>query len=33
MHERFVSPAYQRDLCKKLQRLDQEDMSVQVYYA
>jgi hypothetical protein len=28
MHERFVPPAYQRDLCKKLQCLDQGDMSV-----
>jgi hypothetical protein len=33
MHERFVPPAYQRDLHKKLQRLDQGDMSVQDYYA
>ena len=33
MCERFVSPAYQRDLRKKLQRLDQGDMSVQDYYA
>jgi hypothetical protein len=33
MHERFVPPAYQRDLCKKLQRLDQRDMSVRDYYA
>jgi hypothetical protein len=33
MPERFVSPAYQHDLRKKLQRLDQEDMSVQNYYA
>jgi hypothetical protein len=23
MHQRFVPPSYQRDLCKKLQRLDQ----------
>jgi hypothetical protein len=28
MRERFVPPAYQRDLRKKLQRLDQGDMSV-----
>jgi hypothetical protein len=33
MHERFVPPAYQHDLCKKLQCLDQGDMSVQDYYA
>jgi hypothetical protein len=33
MHQRFVPPSYQRDLCKKLQRLDQGDMSVQDYYA
>jgi hypothetical protein len=34
MSERFVPPAYPRDLRKKkLQRLDQEDMSVQDYYA
>jgi hypothetical protein len=32
MSERFVPPAYQRDLCKKLQRLDQGDKSVQDYY-
>jgi hypothetical protein len=32
MHERFVPPAHQHDLCKKLQRLDQGDMSVQDYY-
>jgi hypothetical protein len=32
MHQRFVPPSYQRDLCKKLQRLDQGDMSVQDYY-
>jgi hypothetical protein len=30
---RFVPPAYQRDLRKKLQRLDHGDMSVQDYYA
>jgi hypothetical protein len=29
MHETFVPPAYQCDLCKKLQCLDQGDMSVQ----
>jgi hypothetical protein len=33
MRQRFVSPFYQRDLCKKLQCLDQGDMSVQDYYA
>jgi hypothetical protein len=33
MRERFVPPAYQCDLCKKLQRLDQGDMSVQDYCA
>jgi hypothetical protein len=33
MRERFVPPAYQHDLRKKLQRLDQGDMSVQDYYA
>jgi hypothetical protein len=33
MRERFVPPAYQCDLRKKLQRLDQGDMSVQDYYA
>jgi hypothetical protein len=33
MRERFISPTYQRDLRKKLQRLDQGDMSVQDYYA
>jgi hypothetical protein len=33
MHERFVPPAYQRDLRKKLQHLDQGDMSIQDYYA
>jgi hypothetical protein len=33
MHERFVPLVYQRDLHKKLQRLDQEDMSVKDYYA
>jgi hypothetical protein len=33
LRQRFVPPSYQRDLCKKLQRLDQEDMSVQDYYA
>jgi hypothetical protein len=33
MHQRFVPPSYQCDLCKKLQRLDQGDMSVQDYYA
>jgi hypothetical protein len=33
MRQRFVLPSYQRDLCKKLQRLDQGDMSLQDYYA
>jgi hypothetical protein len=33
MHQRFVPPSYQRDLRKKLQCLDQGDMSVQDYYA
>ena len=33
MRERFVPPSYQRDLRKKLQRLEQGDMSVQDYYA
>jgi hypothetical protein len=33
MRQRFVPPSYQRDLCKKLQCLDQGDMSVQDYYA
>jgi hypothetical protein len=33
MHQRFVSPTYQCDLRKKLQYLDQADMSVQDYYA
>jgi hypothetical protein len=33
MRQRFVSPFYQCDLCKKLQHLDQGDMSVQDYYA
>jgi hypothetical protein len=33
MHQRFVLPSYQRDLRKKLKRLDQGDMSVQDYYA
>jgi hypothetical protein len=28
-----VPPAYQRDLHKKLQRLDQGDMPIQDYYA
>jgi hypothetical protein len=32
MHQRFVPPSYQRDLHKKLQHLDQGDMSVQDYY-
>jgi hypothetical protein len=33
MRQRFIPPSYQRDLRKKLQRLDQGDMSVQDYYA
>ncbi len=33
MRERFVPPAYQRDLCKKMQCFDKGDMSVQDYYA
>jgi hypothetical protein len=33
MRQRFVPPSYQCDLHKKLQRLDQEDISVQDYYA
>jgi hypothetical protein len=33
MHQRFVPPSYQRDLRKKLQRLDQGDVSVQDFYA
>jgi hypothetical protein len=33
MCQRFVPPSYQHDLCKKLQYLDQGDMSVQDYYA
>jgi hypothetical protein len=28
MRQRFVPPSYQRDLRKKLQRLDQGDMSI-----
>jgi hypothetical protein len=31
--QRFVPPSYQRDLRKKLQRLDHGNMSVQDYYA
>jgi hypothetical protein len=33
MCQRFVPPSYQCDLRKKLQRLDQGDMSAQDYYA
>jgi hypothetical protein len=33
MRQRFVPPSYQHDLRKKLQCLDQGDMSVQDYYA
>jgi hypothetical protein len=32
MRQRFVLPSYQRDLHKKLERLDQGDMSAQDYY-
>jgi hypothetical protein len=33
IRERFVPPAYQHDLHKKLQHLDQGDISIQDYYA
>ena len=33
MRERFVPSSYKRDLRKKLQRLEQGDMTVQEYYA
>jgi hypothetical protein len=33
MHDHFVPPSYQRDLRKKLQRLEQGNNSVQDYYA
>ena len=33
MYDRFVPASYKRDLRKKLQRLEQGDMSVQEYYA
>jgi len=33
MHDRFVPASYKRDMRKKLQCLDQGDMSVQEYYA
>jgi hypothetical protein len=33
MRERFVPPTYQCDLCKKLQHINQGDMSIQDYYA
>jgi len=33
MRERFVPSSYKRDLHKKLQRLEQGDMTVQEYYA
>jgi hypothetical protein len=33
MHQRFIPPSYQHDLFKKLQCLDQGDMSIQDYYA
>ena len=32
MRSRFVPPSYERDLRKKLQRLEQGNMSVQEYY-
>jgi hypothetical protein len=32
IRQRFVPPSYQRDLRKKLQRLDQGDMSIQDCY-
>jgi hypothetical protein len=32
MRSRFVPPSYKRDLCKKLQCLDQGSMSIQEYY-
>jgi hypothetical protein len=32
IRQRFVPPSYQRDFHKKLQHLDQGDMSVQDYY-
>jgi hypothetical protein len=33
MRDRFVPISYKRDLCKKLQCLEQGDMSVQEYFA
>jgi hypothetical protein len=33
IRDRFVPTSYKRDLHKKLQRLEQGDMSVQEYYA
>ena len=33
MRERFISLSYKRDLHKKLQRLEQGNISVQEYYA
>jgi hypothetical protein len=33
MRQRFVPPSYQRELSKKLQRLNQGDMFIQDYYA
>ena len=33
MRQKFVPLSYQRDLRKKLQCLDQGDMSIQDYYA
>jgi hypothetical protein len=32
MRDRFIPVSYKRDLCKKLQRLEQEDMSVHEYF-
>ena len=32
MRDRFVPVSYKRDLCKKLQRLEQGDMTVQEYF-
>jgi hypothetical protein len=33
MRQKFIPPYYQHDLRKKLQRLDQGNMSIQNYYA
>lgn len=32
MHDYFIPPSYKRDLCKKLQSLEQGNISVQEYY-